>query len=46
MEGDQKNFYLNNLLNIYDYMRLVLNLISEEIILQYKLLDISEHVYV
>ena len=40
------NFYLDALSKCYEYMRLSLNLLPEEIILRYKLLEISQDRYV
>ena len=46
MIEDIKQFYLNTLIKRYEYTRLSLNLLPEEIILQYNLQDIDEDSYV
>ena len=45
---DIKDFYLNNPLSIFEYIRFPINTISEEIILQYNLLSlvIDGYVYI
>ena len=47
MCGDIKNFYLGTPMDRFEYMRLPINLISEEIIAKYKLLPLvhNGHVY-
>ena len=46
MTSDIKNFYLKTLIKRYECTGLDLNPITEEIILQYNLKDISEYIYV
>jgi hypothetical protein len=46
MTGDSKNFYLNTPLDRYEYMRLSLSLLPDEIIQQYNLLAIAHDGYV
>ena len=41
MCSDRANFYLNNPVNRYDYMKLPLDIIPEEIIQQYNLINLA-----
>ena len=39
MKFDDNNFFINNTMNRYDYMKLTLDIIREEIIEQYNLIN-------
>ena len=42
----KSNYYLNNLMDIYEYMELSLEMILDEIIQQYNLRNLSHKVFV
>ena len=44
--ADMANFYLNNPMNRYEYMKLLLEIISEEIIQKYNLINLAHKVFV
>ena len=46
MCADIANFYLNNPMNRYEYMKLPLDIIPEEIIQQYNLRKLAHKVYI
>ena len=46
MCADIANFYLNNCMNIYEYMKLQLDIIPEEIIQQYNLIKLAHKGFV
>ena len=46
MCSDIANLYLKNTMDIYEYMKLPLEIISSEIIQQYKLQDLSHKGFV
>ena len=43
---DKANFYLNNTMEIYEYMKLPLDIIQEETIQQYNLINLAHKVFV